>query len=458
MCFGFDTTRDDAAALLNASGLSAATAHQANEMQCLALLNNAVDAAIACVQSELTGTQLSTGAQSAAIDVATALGCTAFKALPFVAKLKLNDAKGAAQALAADAFCTADACRCAQNRYCLEPCESLLSEFSAACPVAPGSQLCDPEAVGSTTAAAPVAVDCKYSAWKKSKSCSVACTGSAGTRSGYETWTRTVNDASECSLPLSEERSCSVSCAAANNGGAYGAPAEPAVNAAPNVNAQNNVNGGEQVLNNDEIGAIVGGLLGGLLLVGLIIFFARRRSSGNSKDRGDVYNPSYNAPAVGNPLFADASKSQENPLFSEDSLQKISVAPVPAPIVAAAAVPAVAAVAASSSSSGGERAGRKSRKVSKKKVRANDDDAAELAVCLTCGKEFKDAGMLRLHATSHNAAGGDDDDGGNETFEADGDTFATQAVKRKDSYLDDKPAVAISSQGSVANLLNNDDL
>jgi hypothetical protein len=91
---------------------------------------------------------------------------------------------------------------------------------------------------------------------------------------------------------------------------------------------------------------------------------------------------------------------------------------------------------------------RKSRKASKKKVR----DEAEMAVCITCGKEFKDSALLRMHATTHQQ--GNDNDA-NETMLSDGDTFG-----RTESTLgNDKPLpLGYSEQGSVANLMVNDNL
>jgi hypothetical protein len=411
-------TRDDASQRLSEANISPGTAATANAAQCAALLDSAVAAALECVRSELAGVStLSESAQSAAIDVATALGCTKFKAIDkLVSSLKAGDTAAAAAALVADDFCLADTCRCAQNRYCLDPCVE--TTFDATCQIAPGAAKCE------SVVAAETPFECKYSAWqrKSSSSCSATCrNGKSST--GSEQYTRTVNDASKCTQALTQSRDCTVECAAIvdkNNGGyaggnGGGAPAN--ANVVPNANEDAVVGGGAAALDNNTIGAIVGGTLGGLALVGLLVFFARRRSSNNSKDRGDVYNPSHQAPAVANPLFTEANKPQDNPLFSEDSLQKIAVAPVPAPLAAAAPAPS----------------------------RHTDDDDAPLKRKKSSKKKIRTAAP----------APADDDSAGDAN-----DTWATQTqpLKRRESVLDDKPALAISSQGSVANLMDNSDL
>jgi GH24 family phage-related lysozyme (muramidase) len=412
VCFGFDLTRDDASQRLADAQISPGTAATANAAQCAALLDAAVTAAIECVRTELAGVStLSESAQSAAIDVATALGCSKFKAIDkLVASLKAGDTAGAAAALVADDFCLVDPCRCAQNRYCLDPCVETV--FDATCQIAPGSAKCE-------TVVAETPFECKYSTWQRKSSCSSTCRNGKSS-AGVEQYTRTVNDASKCTLALTESRDCKVECAAVVNnnggGGGYagggGAPAN--ANVVPNAN-DDAVVGGAAALDNNTIGAIVGGTLGGLALVGLLVFFARRRSSNNSKDRGDVYNPSHQAPAVANPLFTDANKPQDNPLFSEDSLQKIAVAPVPAPLAAAAPAPS----------------------------RHTDDDDAPLKRKKSSKKKIRTAAP----------APADDDSAGDAA-----DTWTTQPIKRRESVLDDKPALAISSQGSVANLMDNSDL
>jgi hypothetical protein len=381
----------------------------------------------------LTGAGLENGAISAAIDIATSVGCTEFKAKTLlVAALLRNDVSGAVRILETDPFCSADACRCAQNRYCISPCDSRLSEFTGTCQVAPNSALC----VGATTTSSDVAgvsdavttgapVACNYSSWRRKSACSATCSS----KNGYETWTRTVNDLQACTGALSEERDCKASgCAAANP---YGGPAPANNNGVVN---QNNNNQNNAELDDQTLGAIIGGSIAAVLVLGLCIFFIRRRN--NSKDNNDVYNPEQQAPAVGNPLFNDNQQRGENPLFSEDSLQKLEVP-------AAAAVTPAAAMATEEPAT----RERKSRKASKKKVR----DEAELAVCITCGKEFKDSALLRMHATTHQS----NDNDGNETMLSDGDTFG-----RTDSTLgNDKPLpLGYSEQGSVANLMVNDNL